>query len=280
MREAAMRSFKFKVVKSIFLMALSFFSARSHAADLDLLDSKDYGPVVVESESPKNVSVEQTTDVTLPYKQRRTKHGVLFSVATEKYYPFDYYSQYRDVPIEGIIGTDRIPLIGAELGYKRNISLGSLSILAGYARGSRTGSVNALDRKLEVSRYSLAVGFALDNLMNEPYVVPYIQGGVHNFTITESTSDLTKEATRTDSSGLSYNYRVGLLFQIDWIEKSMDPATHREGLLASGLENSFIDVFAADHTSTSGHYDSSPTSTGKPDFSSNLELGVGLKFEF
>lgn len=280
MCETAMRFFKSKLIKSIFFIGMSFFSTSSRAENLDLLDTQPYGPVVLESESTENVSVEQTVDVSLPYKQRRTKHGVLFGVSSEKYYPYDYFSQYRDVPIEEIIGTSRIPLIGAELGYKRNIALGSVSILAGYAAGSFTGSVNALDRKLEVSRFSLAAGFALDNLMNEPYIVPYIQGGLHNITITESTSDLSKDAKRTASSGLSYNYRLGLLFQLDWIEKSMDPTTHREGLLASGLENSFIDVFAADHTSTSGHYDSSPTSTGNPDLSSNLELGVGLKFEF
>ena len=275
-----MKFFKTYLGVSIFFITLFFFSTFSRADELNFLESEQTGPVIVETENPKNVSVEQKTDVNLPYKQRRTNNGVLFSIAAEKYYPYDYYSQYHDVPIEGIIGASRIPLFGAELGYKRNIQLGSISILAGYAGGSLTGSVTALDRKLEVSRFSLVAGFALDNIMNEPYIVPYVQGGLHTITITESTSDLSKEAKRTASSDLSYNYRAGILFQLDWIEKSMDPSTHREGLLASGLENSFIDVFVADHTSTGSYYNSSPTSTGKPDFSSTLEIGAGLKFEF
>lgn len=239
------------------------------------------GFVTVENESAGNIAVERMYDSSLPYKLRRTEDGVLFSVSSEKFYPLDYISQFKDVYIEDILGSDRIKLLSLEIGYKRNITLGSVAILFGYSNGKATGSVGGINRQLELTRESLSLNYALDNLFNEPWIVPYVQGGIHSFDVIESSTPASGYVSKSASSGLSYNYRAGLLFQLNWIEKAMDPTTQGEGLRSSGLENTFIDLYFADHTSLGQHYDISTVGNeGKPNLSSGLEMGIGLKLEF
>ena len=114
------------------------------------------------------VIVERPTVLTGSYKERRSTSGALFSLNYEKYYPLDYTSQFANAGyIEDIIGLDTLTMLGAEIGYKRNIQLGSISVLAGYAKASHSsGDVTAATgkgRSLEVNRISLSANFALDN---------------------------------------------------------------------------------------------------------------------
>lgn len=239
------------------------------------------GYITVESESAGAIAVERMYDSSLPYKLRRTENGVLFSVNSEKFYPLDYISQFKDVYIEDILGTDRINLLSLEIGYKRNFSLGSAAILFGYSNGKKTGGVGGFERQLEVTRQSLSLNYAMDNFFNEPWVVPYVQGGIHSFDVIESSTPPSGYVSKSATTGLSYNYRFGLLFQLNWIEKAIDPTTQSEGLRSSGLENTFIDLYVIDHTSLAKHYDISTVGDeGKPNLTSGLEMGIGLKLEF
>lgn len=232
-----------------------------------------------------DIVVEQQTDLTQSYKQRRGRHGVLFSINYEKFFPVDYFSQYRDVYIEDLLGdTESLDLIGAEIGYKLNFKLGSLAILGNYAQGSKsksnyTDGTTTRERNLAVSRYGLSANFALDNVMQEPWVVPYGQAGIHQFQVVED--DLAQDAAKETTTQFAFNYRIGLLFQLNWIEKSIDPNTQYEGLRSSGLQNTFIDVYAMTHLASNETYDpADPNSEGDPDMSTGMEFGVGLKMEF
>lgn len=232
-----------------------------------------------------DVLVEQQTDLTQSYKNRRGRHGVLFSINYEKYYPVDYFSQYRDAYIEDVLGdTESMDLIGIELGYKLNFKLGSIAILGNYAQGSKananyTDGTTARERNLSVSRYGISANLALDNIMQEPWIVPYGQVGLHQFQVIED--DLSQAEAKEVTTQISFNYRFGLLFQLNWIEKSIDPSTQIDGLRSSGLQNTFIDVYAMTHAGSAETYDpEDPTTEGDPDMSTGMELGVGLKMEF
>lgn len=267
--------------RRVLFLALFFMAFTLHAEENISIDDEGELTLAEKDHSGGEVIVEKSYDVTLPYKQRRTSNGVLFSIASEKFYPLDYVSQFRDVYIENIINKNRINLLNIEIGYKRNASVGSLSFLFGYANGKITGSVLNLDRSLDITRQALSLNFALDNIMPEPWIVPYVQGGADIFNVSETSFLLTGKVTKSDSSGLSYNYRAGLLFQLDWIEKSIDPSTQSEGLRSSGLENTFIDLYFSDHTSPDNHYNiNSAPGEGKPNLTSGLEMGIGLKLEF
>ncbi len=225
------------------------------------------------------VLLERPPDFTASYKQRRSRHGIIFSIDYEKFYPVDYYSQYRDLYIEKIIGTDKIDLIGAELGYKLNFKLGSLSLLANYSQGHIKGNTTAAaKRTLYLNRTGVAANFALDNFFEEPWIVPYGQIGIHQFQIEED--DLALPNSKAATTKISYNYRFGLLFQLNWIEKAIDPNTQFDALRSSGLENTFLDLYMIDHAASSETYGANTTSGGDPDLASGLELGVGLKMEF
>lgn len=222
------------------------------------------------------VLVEQPEDFTQSYKQRRGRHGALFSVGVEKFYPAQYYSQFLDAGIGDIIGDTRINLVSVELGYKYNFSLGSIAILGNYAQGGTNGHVSNAERNLSFVRQGLSANYAMDALFEEPYVVPYIQGGAHQFLVTESSTT----GDKSGSAGLAFNYRLGVLFQLDWIDSALDPSGKADRS-SSSLENTYIDVYYAEYLASSNAMDpANPTANAEPNLASSGELGFGLKLEF
>lgn len=223
------------------------------------------------------VAVEKHEDYTKNYKNRRTTHGALFSVSTESFYPIDYRSLFNDAYIEDIINEDKINLVGIELGYKYNVGFASAAILGQFSQGSANGAVSGAPRSLKIVKQGISANVALDGFFTEPWVVPYGQIGMHQFSIEES------KTTESQSGGtaLSFNYRYGLLFQIDWIENHIDKSAKADQLRSSGLENTFIDIYFANYLASSGAVDpADQNSKGDPNLFSSGELGIGLKMEF
>lgn len=257
-----------KVLISVLLTSCLFLNAQAQELELDTTTES--------TNASGTVTLEKTEDYTQSYKLRRGKNGALFSVTTEKFYPSEYYSLFQDAGIGDIVGEDRADLIGVELGYKRNIDLGSIAILANYAQGGIDGSFSGASRNLSFVKQGVSVNFALDNLMQEPYVVPYVQAGIHQFLVTESGSAGDESA----STGISLNYKFGLLFQLDWIENSIDKTAKVDRLRSSGLENTYIDVYMVQYMASSNAADPANPSEGDPNLASSGEIGVGLKLEF
>lgn len=227
------------------------------------------------------ILVESKQDLSLPYKKRRKDFGVLLSFNYERYYPAEHVSIIQDKTYEEISGGEPVPMMGLELGLKYNFVLGSLAAIAGYSQGQFAKEENNLD-DVNVSITKFDLNFALDNLLSEPWVVPYAQAGIHQIEWEENSytgADNIIEGLRTKPS---YHYKVGMLFQLNWIENHIDPNTNVEGLRSSGLENTFIDVF---YTSYNAFAETEPvegaatTAEGDADLSSS-EMGVGLKLEF
>lgn len=223
------------------------------------------------------MALEKQEDFTLDYKSRRSTHGALFSISTEAFYPIDYRSLYNDAYIEDIIGEDKINLIGIEIGYKYNIGPASAAILGQFSQGSINGAVAGDPTTLKITKQGISASVALDGILSEPWVVPYGQVGMHQFSVEESrTADSASSGT-----ALSFNYRYGLLFQIDWIENRIDKSAKADQLRSSGLENTYIDVYFANHLASSAAIDpADATSDGDPNLFSSGEMGIGLKMEF
>lgn len=226
----------------------------------------------IDSVETGTVIVEESQDVTASYKNRRSKHGFVLAFHSESFYPLDYQSMFGDVYIEDIVGSEAIKLTGLELGYKYNISIGSITGLYNYSQGS-VGET----RTITLSRQALAANVALDGILEEPWVVPYLQVGVHQFSASEDNGTTSESAV----TGISFNYRYGLQFQIDWLEALMDSSAKADRLKSSGLENTFIDVYYVDHLASGAAQD--PTvlgSEGEPNLLSSGEMGIGLRLEF
>lgn len=247
------RVYKSLIFSFIFLISSSAFS---------YIDSVETGSVLV----------EEPQDFSASYKNRRSKHGFVLAFHSESFYPLDYQSMFGDVYIEDIAGSEAIKLTGLELGYKYNISIGSVTGLYNYSQGS-VGDT----RTIALSRQALAANIALDGILEEPWVVPYFQLGIHQFSASEDNGTTSESAV----TGISFNYRYGLQFQVDWLEALMDPSAKADRLRSSGLENTFVDVYYVDHLPSSAAQDATVLgSEGEPNLLSSGEMGIGLRLEF
>ncbi len=228
------------------------------------------------SEGGDTIIVERMKDLTLPYKLRRNPWGILFSINYEKFYPENYTSLILQKDYKTISGDKEIPMTGAEFGVKYNFALGAISALIGYSRGEVSNSSTGLNQ-INISITKADLNFALDNLMDEPFVVPYAQVGIHTVNWTEKSTVGANSNDESFSTDYNLHYKVGLSFQLNWIEKSIDPTSQEESI-RSGLENTFIDVFYTSYAQPA-QVASANNAQGEADLQSN-EIGAGLKLEF
>ena len=243
-----------------------------------IIDERDLS---YENEATGPVTVERMEDPNVPYKKRRSHHGFLFSIGMENLEPTEYYSIVDDEAIADTALKTNLSLISAEIGYKYNFQLGSLYATGSFGIGNSKGENATETRELDITKQSLSIGYAADALFDEPWVVPYGQVGVHQFVIDEKVTKAGAESTASMTTSPSLNYRLGLLFQLNWIENKIDPSTHAEGLHSSGLENTFLDAYLTWYEPSSNLYGPSSGSTdGDPDLRSEATFGVALKMEF
>ncbi|AZZ38222.1 hypothetical protein CIK05_15920 [Bdellovibrio sp. qaytius] len=227
------------------------------------------------------ITVESTQDLTTSYKERRKNFGAIFSVNYERYYPSEHVSVIQNKSYEEISDGQSMPVIGAELGVKYNFALGSLAGIFGYGMGHYANEAQNLDGAT-VKITKLDLNFALDNLMSEPWIVPYVQGGIHQLEWEENSFTGSDNVVETLIAKPNLHYKLGVMFQLNWIENWIDPSTTQEGLRSSGLENTYLDVF---YTGYSAYAEPDPVvgALGSDDGEANLSssgLGLGLKLEF
>ncbi len=255
--------------KTFTLIVTIFFSAMALA--------QDYSDPAADGE----IVVEKPTDLTQNYRQRRGRYGILFSVNYEKFSPNEYYSIFQQKTFEQLSDNQNMDLVSAELGLKMNFSFGSVAALAGYGQSEYTNDakdIYSMDAKIT----KVSLNLALDNLMSEPWVVPYGQVGAHQINWEEQSYDSANNlVNQSVSTNWTYNYKLGLLLQLDWIENAIDPNTHINAIRSSGLQNTFVDIFYQSYGETNKVSKNSLNQTD-PD-GTNLQsdnFGVGLKLEF
>ena len=227
------------------------------------------------------ITVESVQDLTTSYKERRKDFGALFSVNYERYFPSEHISVIQNKTYEELSEGESIPVIGVELGVKYNFALGSFAALFGYGAGSYANETQNLD-DVSVKITKIDLNFALDNLTSEPWVVPYVQGGIHQLEWEENSFTGSDNVIETLIAKPNAHYKLGVMFQLNWIENWIDPTTTQEGLRSSGLENTYLDVF---YSGYSAYAEPDPLvgALGSDDGEANLSssgLGMGLKLEF
>lgn len=237
------------------------------------LYAQDYSDPVGDGE----IIVERMKDNTAPYKERRSQFGIIFAINYERFNPLKYTSLVSNASYEEMYGSDNaIPIYGAELGVKYNFQLGSITALVGYGQGHIYDDL--VNNEITASITKADLNLALDNLLSEPYIVPFVQVGVHSVDWSETGVLANVNQAEEFTTEYNFHYKAGLSFQLNWIEKSIDPNSQEDALRSSGLENTFLDVFYTSY--------SKPTEVaqvagvnGEADVSSD-EIGVGLKLEF
>lgn len=235
--------------------------------------AQDYSRPLLNDE----VVIESTQDILQPYRKRRSTLGAIFSLNYENYDPVDYKSLILDKKFSDFGEGESIPLYGAEIGIKYNFRLGSISAVVGYSKGEFSNIVQNLDL-ISVDVAKIALNYTMDSLMSEPWIAPYIQGGIHQISWSEESTIGGNTQIESFYTDPNFHLKTGVLVQLNWIENWIDPTTAYEGLRTSGLQNTFVDIFYS-------YYMQPPEvaevagEKGEADVSS-ANFGVGLKLEF
>lgn len=227
----------------VLMLVLSAFSARAATGDSPL------------------VEVHVPQDVLAPYRERRGTHGMYFGVDYEALILKNFFSASDGSTYNDLFGSDVIGLMRLSIDYKYNFLFGALTLGGDVGIGSVSGKSS---RKLDVTKYGVGIKYVMDALMPEPYVAPYV--GVNFWKIaTKESSDIN---TNSKTTNIGYNYTVGLLIQLDWIDFN----TAKEATFNYGLENTYLDIYATQYAKTGNEADIDTTTA--------ILWGAGLKFEF
>ncbi|WP_374029466.1 hypothetical protein [Bdellovibrio bacteriovorus] len=210
------------------------------------------------------VEVEYYQDNLAPYKERRETHGIYFGIDYEMLELKNYVSTLDGLTYDAMFGSETIPLLHLSVDYKYNFVLGSLAFGIDFGKGSLSADKSGSERTLDITKYGVGLKFTLDNLMNEPYIAPYVGLNIWQMGISEESPTDSFSAT----TQMGYNYTIGALLQLDWL----DYQTAKETTFNWGLENTFVDIYATQYAKTSADDD--------PNTETDFLYGAGLRLEF
>ncbi len=221
------------------------------------------GMVEVQSSEPL-VEVITRQDNLAPYRERREKHGGSFALGYEALLLSKYTSTLSNNTYKEVYGENPVPLIKLNIDYKYNADIGSAMAGLEFGKGSLTDDRIGESRTLDIMKIGANFKLLADVIWDEPYVVPYIGLSVWQMDIGEKSPTDNFSAT----TQLGYNYLLGLMFQLDWIDKD----TAKNSTFNWGLENTFIDVYATQYAKTQA-VDDANTET-------DFVFGAAFRMEF
>jgi hypothetical protein len=203
----------------------------------------------------------------VPYRVRRKETGVEVGLKYSLFDPTKYESDYAS---STIIGFEELygsaPLLEIYANYKKNLSFGSLGAELGV--GIYSNDVDNIDFgdniSLSLQVISLGGKFILDAIHYEPYIAPYIGGGIYTVLYKEENGSNSFNGNTQPAPYMS----AGVLAQLNWVDRAASVEAYSEG----GIENTFLFAEVKQFMAS--------TADGDPDFSTDPTLGAGLSLEF
>lgn len=208
------------------------------------------------------VEIDYPPDLMLPYRDRRPDWSLVASLRVRQFTPRAYKSEIDGNKFETLFGSRTIVLSGFSAGAKYNFSSFSMTGEIFYGTGGISDDRIGDSVDLQLNQTGASFGVWLDMITEEPKAVPYLQGEVSQVNYTEKDSAFKASGT----SGFAGGVAAGFLVQLNWLDE--DAA--RRGLVESGVNNSYLDLFVAK---------SSAEGSG-PSFETELDYGAGLRVEF
>lgn len=205
------------------------------------------------------VEVDIPQDTLAPYRDRRANHTWYFGIDYEDMKFKNFTSAEDGASYNTVFGSSSIAFVHASLDWKYNFSGGGIALGIDAGSGSVSGNSS---RSLSVTKYGVGLKYVMDTLWPEPYVAPYIGINAWDMAHTEKTST----NSYSKASGIGYNYSVGLLIQLDWLEDGES----KEATFNWGIENTYLNIYGTQYMKVSDDFDTS----------SDFLWGAGLKFEF
>ena len=217
-----------------------------------------------------------------PYKERRNEIGQMFSFDYSTFTPVNHIAPESLLSFEQQYGPAMVPLVSFAFSLKWNHMLGSLSLDLGpgfyWNRLINQSDIVVSDIKIFPLTFGMTV--ALDNILKEPYVVPYFSFGGKTFSYIETTglspdqisSDPANQSLTEQHNILTYGKVVhiflsaGFWIQLDWLDLDGDMSSYFD----LGMENTYL---AFGVTRVLNGYDVGAN------FSGTTYISLGLKFE-
>jgi hypothetical protein len=234
----------------LFIAISILFSCFAKA--IDIPDDNPEG--VVEMYTP--------TSYDQPYRERRPSWTWNLAIQYEAISPTAFTSDLDGATYDGIFGQP-ITNIQGLFGPKYNTKIGSLGLDFLYGRGD-IQTTKTVTSSLSLNKTGAAITYTMDTLFPNPIIAPYIQYQVFSISYEERATGL---GTVTGNIAVASAIVGGLLFQLNWI----DADSARAGYVEEGIQNSYIDIFAASYASTK--------TDKSPEFQSTT-LGAGFRVEF
>lgn len=231
------------------------------------------------AEKPKNddglwVEVEPNnllpSDVTgvyylVPYKNRRNSWGYNLTIGYSSFSPTQYEPNFLASNYKDVYSVDDVPMIEIGWSIKRNFFLGSIGteLESGYYKN--ISDLQGLDSVVSFIPIRIGLTYFMDSIWHEPYLVPYISGGAYSIIYKEVLSETNTFGGNTFPAPF---FKIGVQAQLNWF----DQEAARVSYIDSGIENTFIYLEGRMHMASQNEQD--------PDFSTGLDWGAGMRFEY
>jgi hypothetical protein len=202
----------------------------------------------------------------VPYKERRPKWGTTFSVGYSSYEPIYYEPDFVTMDPEELYSSPDTPLIEIKFAVKRNAPFGSIGGELGVGIYMNNSDVDEtiIESSLEIIPVTLGGVLTFDTIGREPFVAPFLAGGLYTMIYKEETDSRTLNGNTQVAPFMS----AGVNFLLDWLDrKAARTAFHDSGVQASYL-----------YASVSKYFESSAAKD--KDFSNDANFAVGLRVEF
>lgn len=224
---------------------------------------------VEEEDYVSGTSLQQRSTYLKSFKERRPTWTFEFEAFYSQFEPLNFISADGtsfDIAYEAA----DIPLSGMGLDIKRNFSFGAIALGASIGYYSADTTYVDANNTFTIYAPSVRLTLFLDNLFEEPYMVPYVTGGYTYFIYEESFDDGINPIETIGGETDNFYVGFGALVQLDWLDKDADASAFN-----SGLQNTFVFLegrMYMDQGIIRKELD--------PDFSTGLYLAGGLRLEF
>ena len=186
--------------------------------------------------TPALVETEAELNTLLPYKQRQVKSSLLFSIGQTQLYPSSYVSPYDGNSYTNLFGENQtLPFSTLEFIVRQKWGWFDFGVGIHYGMGQTSSNKLGDPVSLNFSGPGLALGLWLNQIWDEPFVVPYLQYQYLQWS-SEENSNLSGQRTMLMNSSA---FKVGLQFQLNIFEKDLASRS----LAAMGLQNTFLDIY-------------------------------------
>lgn len=210
------------------------------------------------------VEVESNLNPLQTYNERNHKVSKLFSLGVGYWQPYGFESQKDNNTFSNLFGEgEQINSPEISLWLRRKFAYLDWGIGLTAGTGKITSNKIGEEVTMNLQYSGLKLGLWLNQIFDEPYIVPFFTVQQVNLSLNEISAGQTVTQINTPSTQM----RIGLQIQLNWIEW----LSSNRALASFGLQNTFLEGF---------YQISSNTANNETLFDGGDQTGLALSLEF